>query len=50
MRKRVAGVKPCYSDLGADYFQKQDAERLAQRSLRQLEALSYEVTLTPKVA
>jgi transposase len=39
-----------YSDLGADYFQKQDAKRLAQRSLRQLEALGYEVTLTPKVA
>ncbi len=39
-----------YRDLGADYFQKQDAKRLAQRSLRQLEALGYEVTLTPKVA
>lgn len=39
-----------YSDLGADYFQKQDAKRLAQHALRQLEALGYEVTLTPKVA
>jgi transposase len=38
------------SDLGADSFQKQAAKRLAQRSLRQLEALGYEVTLTPKVA
>jgi transposase len=46
----VLHTRKPYSDLGADYFQKQDANRVAQRSLRQLEALGYEVTLTPKVA
>jgi transposase len=46
----VLHTREPYSDLGADYFQKQDANRVAQRSLRQLEALGYEVTLTPKVA
>jgi transposase len=46
----VLHTREPYSDLGADYFQKQDAKRLTQRSLRQLEALGYEVTLTPKVA
>lgn len=39
-----------YSDLGADYFQQVDTTRLTQRSIRQLEALGYEVTLTPKGA
>jgi transposase len=47
---QVLHTRKPYSDLGADYFQKQDAKRLTQRSLRQLEALGYEVTLTPKVA
>lgn len=46
----VVRTRKPYSDLGADYFQKQDAQRLTQRSLHQLEALGYEVTLTPKVA
>ncbi len=46
----VLRTRKPYSDLGADYFQKQDTQRLTQRSLRQLEALGYEVTLTPKVA
>lgn len=39
-----------YEDLGADYFQKLDTTRLTQRSVRQLEALGYEVTITEKVA
>ena len=46
----VLHTRKPYHDLGADSFQKQDANRVAQRSLRQLEALGYEVTLTPKVA
>lgn len=39
-----------YSDLGADYSQYLDTARQTQRSARQLEALGYQVTLTPKVA
>jgi hypothetical protein len=40
--------KKLYSDLGADYFDHMDKERLTRQSLRRLEALGYEVTLTPK--
>jgi transposase len=39
-----------YEDLGADYFEKQDKARLTQRSLRLLQSLGFEVTLTPKEA
>ena len=35
-------------DLGADYFDKMDKERLTRQALRRLEALGYEVTLSPK--
>jgi predicted GH43/DUF377 family glycosyl hydrolase len=37
-----------YSDLGANYFEQRDSTRLTQRSVRQLEALGYTVTLVPK--
>jgi transposase len=40
--------KQPYSDLGADYFDKVDTERLTRQALRRLEALGYTVTLTPK--
>lgn len=40
--------KKPYSDLGADYFDQMDKERLTRQSLRRLEALGYEVTLTPQ--
>lgn len=37
----------CYTDLGADYFQRRrDPERQADRLLRQLEALGYQVAVT----
>ncbi len=36
-----------YTDLGADYFEKLDAQRLEQRHVRRLNALGYSVTLTP---
>lgn len=39
--------QPC-SDLGADYLEQRDSTRLTQRSVRQLEALGYTVTLVPK--
>jgi transposase len=40
--------KQPYSDLGADYFDKVDKERLTRQALRRLEAMGYAVTLTPK--
>jgi transposase len=36
-----------YSDLGADYFEKLDTQRLEQLHVRRLNALGYSVTLTP---
>ena len=40
--------KKPYRDLGADYFDSLDKERLTRQALRRLEALGYTVTLTPK--
>jgi transposase len=34
-----------YDELGADYFQRRDAERATRRHIRQLEALGYRVTV-----
>jgi transposase len=34
-----------YTELGADYFQRRDAERAVRRHLRQLEQLGYRVIL-----
>jgi transposase len=36
-----------YRDLGADYFTRQNPDRLTKRLIRQLEALGHHVTLTP---
>ena len=44
----ILSDKQPYSDLGADYFDKVDTERLTRQALRRLEALGYTVTLTPK--
>jgi transposase len=44
----ILSDKQPYRDLGADYFDKVDKERLARQALRRLEALGYAVTLTPK--
>src|SRR6184192_4623947 len=41
--KRVA-----YQELGANYFDTLDRERLTKHTVKRLEALGYEVTLTPK--
>jgi transposase len=35
-----------YTDLGPDYFDRRDADRVKKRSIKRLEALGYEVTLT----
>ena len=45
---QILSSKQPYSDLGADYFEQRDSARLTQRSVRQLEALGYAVTLVPK--
>ena len=40
--------KQPYRDVGADYFESLDKERLARQALRHLETLGYTVTVTPK--
>lgn len=39
-----------YRDLGPDYFDKLDTTRLQHHHVRRLEALGFDVTLTPKAA
>jgi transposase len=39
-----------YRDLGGDYFQRRDPERIAKRLIAQLEALGHHVTLEPVAA
>jgi hypothetical protein len=39
-----------YSDLGADYFDTLDTERVQRHHVHRLEQLGYAVTLTPKEA
>jgi transposase len=39
-----------FRDLGANYFDRRDADRLSRRLTRRLEELGYTVTLQPKVA
>lgn len=39
-----------YRDLGADYFDRLDRERVQRHHVRRLEALGYEVTIAPKAA
>ena len=40
--------KQPYRELGADYFDRLDHQRLTKQTVKRLEALGYEVTLTPK--
>ena len=40
--------KQSYRELGADYFDRLDRERLTKQTVKRLEALGYEVTLMPK--
>lgn len=39
-----------YNDLGADYFDTLDKERIQRHHIRKLQQLGYTVTLTPVVA
>ena len=36
-----------YAELGADYFERREAERLERHHVRRLNALGYSVALTP---
>lgn len=46
----VLSRKQPYTDLGADYFERLDRERMERQFVRKLEQLGYEVTLKPAVA
>jgi transposase len=46
----MAHTGALYDDLGADYFTRQDPERLKRHALSQLQRLGYEVTLNPAAA
>lgn len=43
----MAGTGELYTDLGADYHRKRNPERAKRNALNQLQALGYEVSLTP---
>jgi transposase len=42
--------KQPYTDLGADYFERLDRERVERQYVQRLEQLGYRVTLTPAIA
>ncbi len=39
-----------YADLGADYFEKRDVQRIERHHVKRLQQLGYEVTLVPRQA
>jgi hypothetical protein len=43
-------TKQPYAELGADYFDKLDTQRIQQHHIRRLEQLGFEVTITKKEA
>lgn len=43
----LANPEAVYTDLGADYFTKRNAEKEQRRAIRKLETLGYSVTLSP---
>lgn len=44
----ILRTKQPYTDLGTDYFDQQDRERIERHHIRRLEQLGYAVTLAPK--
>jgi transposase len=44
----ILRTKKPYTDLGTDYFDQQDRERIERHHIRRLEQLGYAVTLAPK--
>lgn len=47
---RILKTGELYYELGADYYQKADPERMARRYAKRIERLGYTVTVTPKPA
>lgn len=45
----VLATRKPYQELGADSFEQRDQARVKERSVRQLEALGYTVTLASQV-
>ena len=46
----ILRTKKPYTDLGADYFDQRDRERIERHHIHRLEQLGYTVTLAPKEA
>ncbi len=46
----ILRTKKSYTDLGADYFDQRDRERIERHHVHRLEQLGYTVTLLPKEA
>lgn len=46
----ILRTKKPYADLGADYFDQRDRERIERHHIHRLEQLGYTVTLMPKKA
>ena len=46
----ILRTKKPYADLGADYFDQRDRERIERHHIHRLEQLGYTVTLMPKEA
>jgi hypothetical protein len=47
---KAHGTRELYRDLGADYYTRQNPDRITKRLIRQLEALGHHVTLEPREA
>ena len=43
----MAGTGECYNDLGADYHRTRNPDRARRNAINQLQALGFEVNLTP---
>lgn len=46
----ILRTKKPYADLGADYFDQRDRERIERHHIHRLKQLGYTVTLMPKEA
>ena len=46
----ILRTKKPYTDLGVDYFDQRDRERIERHHIHRLEQLGYAVTLVPKEA
>ena len=44
----IVAANTTYRELGVDYFDRNHADRVRQRCIRQLQRLGHQVTLTPQ--